>query len=205
MSAILFREDPRVFRLLAITLILSANLPFAGPAAAQDLPTLREARGLVFAEDGAVEWEVIPDPAIDPADAATLEVLPTLQRQPYYAALALAPEAGLASETTVLMANFHDEDSARAAALAACEANRDGSGAPCIVALVIRPEGWEPGRPLQLSAQATAALQNEYRALPRRSRVMAISPATGRWGVGEGAEAAIAACAAPDCVPVVEG
>jgi hypothetical protein len=41
--------------------------------------------------------------------------------------------------------------------------------------------------------------------LPRRSRVMAISPATGRWGVGEGLEAAIAACAAPDCVAVVEG
>jgi hypothetical protein len=188
-------------RLFAALLALS----FALPAAAQDLPNLRESRGLVFAEDGAVSWEVIADPAIAPDEIAMLEVLPTLQRQPYYAALALSPSAGLASETTALMANYHDEENARAAALAACEANRDGAGAPCIVGLVIRPEGWEPGRALQLSAQATAALQNEYRALPRRSRVMAISPSTGRWGVGEGLEAAIAACAAPDCVAVVEG
>jgi hypothetical protein len=35
--------------------------------------------------------------------------------------------------------------------------------------------------------------------------VLAISPVTGRWGVGEGLEAALAACAAPDCVAVVEG
>jgi hypothetical protein len=190
-----------VFRYLIAFLVSSLALP----ALAQDLPNLREARGLVFAEDGAVSWEVIADPALTEADLVTLDQINQVQPQPYYAALALAPDAGLASEFTALAANYHDEANARASALAACEANRNGAGAPCLVALVIRPEGWEPGRPLQLSAQATAALQNEYRALPRRSRVLAISPVTGRWGVGEGLEAALAACAAPDCVAVVEG
>lgn len=175
------------------------------PAIAQELPDLREARTMIFAEDGAVSWEVIEDPALTAADIATLDQINRVQPQPYYGALAMAPDAGLASEITALAANYHDEDNARAAALAACEANRAGAGAPCIVALVIRPEGWEPGRPLQLSAQATAALQDEYRALPRWSRVLAISPGTGRWGVGEGREAALAACGVADCTAVVEG
>jgi hypothetical protein len=190
-----------VFRFLSAILVWCLALP----AAAQDLPTLREARGFIFAEDGAVSWEVIADPALTEADIATLDQINQVQPQPYYGALALAPDAGLASEITALAANYHDEANARAAALAACEANRGGAGTPCIVALIIRPEGWEPGRPLQLSAQATAALQSEYRALPRRSRVLAISPGTGRWGVGEGAEAALEACGAPDCTPVIEG
>jgi hypothetical protein len=177
----------------------------AGPALAQELPNLREARGFLFAEDGAVEWEVSADPALDPDDAATLDAINTIQPQPYYAALALAPDAGLASEVTALAANYHDEANARAAAMAACEANRDGEGRPCIVGLVIRPQGWEPGRPLQLSAQATAALNDAYRAMPRRARAFAISPATGQWGLGSGRAEAVAACGAPDCVAVVEG
>ena len=177
----------------------------AAPLLAQDLPNLREARGLLFAEDGAVEWEVIADPALDPSDAATLDALNTVQPQPYYAALALAPDAGLASEVTALAANYHDEANARTAALEACEANRDGEGRPCIVALVIRPQGWEPGQPLQLSSQATAALNDDYRAMPRRARALAISPTTGQWGLGASRSEAVAACGAADCVAVVEG
>jgi hypothetical protein len=187
--------------ILAVAAIVVAALP----AAAQDLPNLREARGMLFAEDGAVSGEVIPDPALDPADAATLDTINTIQPQPYYAALALAPDAGLASEVTALAANYHDEENARAAALAACEANRAGQGRPCIVGLVIRPAGWEPGRPLQLSAAATAALNDDYRALPRRSRAFAISPSTGRWGIGSGPAVAIVECGVADCVAVVEG
>jgi hypothetical protein len=53
-----------------------------------------------------------------------------VQPQPYYAALAMAPDAGLASEFTALAANYHDEENARAAALAACEANRGGRARP---------------------------------------------------------------------------
>lgn len=195
---------------IAVTLALTlapalAPLQAGAQNQARDLPGLAEARDQIFAEDGAVEWSVIADPAIAPADIATLEILPTLQRQPYYAALALAPDAGLASETTALVANFHDEETARAAALAACEANREGLGRPCIVGLVIRPEGWQPGRTLQLSAQASAALNTEYRAMPRRARALAISPATGRYGIGEDRAAAVAACGVSDCVAVIEG
>jgi hypothetical protein len=34
---------------------------------------------------------------------------------------------------------------------------------------------------------------------------MAISPATGQWGIGESPAAAIAACGAEDCRAVIEG
>lgn len=188
------------------TIRIALSLAVLGaPALAQDLPDLGEARELVFAEDGAVEWEVIPDESLSEADMATLDQLNRVQPQPYYGALAVAPDEGLASPVTALAANYHDEENASAAALAACEANRGEEGAPCIVALVIRPEGWEPGRGLQLSSEATAALREEYRALPRRSRALAISPSTGQWAVGESRAAAIASCDAPDCVAVVEG
>jgi hypothetical protein len=135
------------------------------PALAQDLPTLREARGMVFAEDGAVSWEVIADPALTEADIATLDQINQVQPQPYYAALALAPEAGLASEITAdgQLPRRGERPRRRACGLRG-EPGR--AGAPCIVALVIRPEGWEPGRPLQLSAQATAALAER---IPRAS------------------------------------
>jgi hypothetical protein len=177
---------------------IAAAMLMALPAMAQELPNLREARNMVFAERGAIEWEVIPHESLSPADLATLGQINQIQPQPYYAAMAIHPASGLASERTSLAANFHDEDSARATALAAC-------GEACVVVMVIRPEGWEPGRALQLSAEATAALRDDYRALPRRSRAMAISPATGRWGVGESREAAMAACGAADCRPVIEG
>jgi hypothetical protein len=77
-----------------------------------------------------VSWEVIADPALTEADIATLDQINQVQPQPYYAALALSPDAGLASEFTALAANYHDEENARAAALAACEANRDGRARP---------------------------------------------------------------------------
>ncbi len=177
-------------------LTLSA-IGFTG-ASAQELPNLREARNLVFAERGAIEWEVIPHEDLSPVDIATLNQLNQIQPQPYYGAMAIDPAAGLASERTSLAANYHDVDSASAAASDAC-------GEGCVVVLVIRPEGWEPGRSLQLSTEAAAALRAEYRSLPRRSRAMAISDATGQWGVGEGRDAALAACGAEDCRIVVEG
>lgn len=180
------------------TVLGALALALALPAAAQELPNLREARDLVFAEDGGILWEVFPADGLTPVDIATLEQINQIQPQPYYAAMAVHPPSGLASERTSLAANYHDEDNARAAAMAAC-------GEDCAIVMVIRPAGWEPGRPLQLSAQATAALQDEYRQLARRARALAISPATGQWGIGESREAAVAACGAEDCRAVVEG
>ena len=170
----------------------------ASAGVAQDLPGLREARNLVFAERGAIEWEVIPHESLSAVDLATLDQLNQIQPQPYYGAMAINPSSGIASERTSLAANYHDVASAEAAALDAC-----GDG--CVVVLVIRPEGWEPGRSLQLSTEAAAALRGDYRSLPRRSRAMAISLETGQWGVGEGRDAALTACGAEDCRVVVEG
>ncbi len=170
----------------------------------QDLPNLREARDLVFAERGAIEWQIIPHESLSATDLATIEQINDIQPQPYYAAMAIAPGEGLAAETTALAANYHDEDNAREAALAACNAARQG-GAECVVVLVIRPRGWEPERSLQLSTDATAALRTDYRRLPRQSRAMAISPETGQWGIGESHDAALESCDAADCQVVVEG
>lgn len=185
-------------------IVMAALLSLAAPASAQDLPDLGEARDLVFAEDGAIEWGIVPFDFLSDADLATLDQINRIQPQAYYAAMAIAPDQGLAANTTALAANYHDEDNARAAALAECEANRSG-GPRCQVVMVIRPQGWEPGRPLQLSTEAAAALNTQYRQLPRRGRAFAISPSTGLWGIGESREAAMAACGAADCAVVIEG
>lgn len=185
--------------------MMALTVAWTGAAAAQELPNLRDARGLVFAEDGAIEWQILPDPSLTAADLATLDQINRIQPQAYYGAMAIAPSQGLAAATTSMAANFHDEANARTAALAACDSARGDDGSPCVVVMVIRPAGWQPGRALQLSSEAAAALRSDYRRLARRSRAMAISPGTGQWGIGAGRDAAIAACAAADCRVVVEG
>ena len=186
-------------------------LAIAAPALAQELPNLRQARRLIFAEDGAVQGEVIPHPSLSATDLAILEQLVPTQK--YYAAVAIAPDFGLMSEATIAAANYHDEANARAAALAACDAARLASAedadadeavasTECAIVLVIRPEGWEPGRALQLNSDASAALRGAYRRLGR-PRVMAISDSTGNWGMGTDAAAALAACGETDCRAVV--
>jgi len=186
-------------------------LAIAGPALAQEQPNLRQARRMIFAEDGAVQGEVIPHPSLSATDLAILEQLVPTQK--YYAAVAIAPDLGLMSEATIAAANYHDEDNARAAALAACdaarlagaedaEADEAAAGAECAVVLVIRPEGWEPGRALQLNSDASAALRGDYRRLGR-PRVMAISDSTGNWGMAADDAAAFAACGETDCRAVV--
>ena len=125
-------------------------IAIALPLLAQDLPDLREARRLTFAPNGAVEVEYIPNDAVSANDAAMLQ-MEIFQQQigasvPYYGAVAMAPGMGLQSEATVAGANFHDADNARAFALAGCEELRR-DGPDCVVVMVIRPQGWEPGRP----------------------------------------------------------
>lgn len=190
--------------ILALTM-----LAVAAPALAQELPNLRQARRLIFAEDGAVSGQVIAHPSLSETDLAILEQLIVTQK--YYAAVAIAPDLGLLSETTIAAANYHDEDNASTAALAACDSARlaaaeaagsDEAGADCVIVLVIRPEGWEPGRALQLNTDASAALRGPYRRMGR-PRVMAISPSTGNWGMGEDDPAAITACGEADCRAVV--
>lgn len=189
------------FRPIRLGVLCLTAFAIAAPALAQELPNLREARRLVFAEDGAVEGEVILHESLSETDVAILNQL--VQTQAYYAAIAIAPEMGLASEATIAAANYHDEANARTAALAACNEART-SGPACVVVLVIRPEGWEPGRPLQLSTDATAALRGDFRRLGR-NRVMAISETKGQWGIGSDLTEALTACGETDCRAVIDG
>ena len=126
--------------------------------------------------------------------------------QPYYGAIAVSPDEGLMSEATLAAANYHSVEAASVAALAGCDAARKGA-APCVIVAVVRPKGWE-ARPLQLSADATAAFIKDYGG---KGSALAVSAATGTWGMAEGAnaaEAALAACAAKltgqnDCAVIV--
>lgn len=120
--------------------------------------------------------------------------------QPYYAAIAISPDEGLMSEATVAAANYHSVEAASAAAAAECDAKKKGAAA-CLVVAVVRPEGWQ-AQPLQLSSDATAAMADYA------GGALAISAATGSWGLGDSPDAAVAACvdrnaAATDCVAVV--
>jgi hypothetical protein len=126
-----------------------------GPPLAQDFPNLaRGARASLFAEDGAVELGGhSPTPRIDPADE--IATLDAIQHHPAAALLcragAGARSAGLASEITALDGQLprRGECARRRAGRLRGESRRRRAR-PCIVGLVIRPQGWEPGRPLQL-------------------------------------------------------
>ncbi len=146
--------------------------------------------------------------SVDGLDATHVAVLTQIvQEQKYFGAVAIAPDEGILSETTVMAANYHSIPAARAAALAECNTRRSG-GTACAVIMEVRPAGFQP-RDLTMSADATEAFGRDYR---RASgpRAMALSPSTGQWGIGRGGAAqadAIAACAgdgdAADCVVVI--
>jgi len=130
------------------------------------------------------------------------------QGQKYYAAVAFAPADGLMSEATVMAANHHTVGAARTAALTECEERRSNAGR-CVIVLEVRPAGWQ-ARSLQLSADATSAFENDYPA--HGEAALAVSPATGLWGLGRGDDAAadaLAACAGAgsndvaDCMVVI--
>ena len=191
-------------RIFASATGLSLGLALA--AAAQDLPNRRDALRTVFAEDAPIESVVYPHPSLN---AAEVQILSTaidqglMPQMVFYGALAIAPDSGLADpQTTVAVGNFHDEVSAATAALARCDAARAAETEPCVIVLIVRPEGWAPGATLQLSAGAVEALRTEFRRLDR-PRVFATSNATGQFGFGASPAEAIAACQAADCAAVI--
>ncbi len=127
-------------------------------------------------------------------------------QQPYYGAIAVSPDEGLMSEATLAAANYHSVEAASVAALAGCDAVRKGAAA-CVIVALVRPKGWE-ARPIQLSADATAAFSKDY---DGKGAALAVSAGTGTWGMAKGgnaAEAALAACSAKltgqnDCTVIV--
>ena len=176
------------------------------PVAAQDLPGRRDALRIVYDADADVESVVFPHPSLNTAEIELLSnaigqgLMPQMV---FYGAIAIAPDAGLADPTTTTaVGNFHDAASADAAARANCDAAREAGTAECVTVLIVRPAGWQEGAPLQLSAAAAEALRGDFRQAAR-PRVLAISPATGQYGIGADAAAANAACGAGDCRPVV--
>lgn len=186
--------------LLALALLVGG----AAAAPAQGVPDQAAAKRLLFPARGA-QIAVTRHAFLTEIDLAALRELPRVAQLKYYGALAAAPDAGFQSETTRGAFNFHSTASARAAALAECDAARAG-GAPCVVVADILPRRYQAGRSLTLNQDATAAVAGRDFRRAGSDAVLAISPATGAWGLGDGPAAAVASCAAGgarDCEPAV--
>jgi len=190
-----------VFRVTALALPL---LTLALPVLADPVDT-RTARDLLFRSD-RVEVVRLDMSGLSEQEVTVLTTV--AQTQKYYAAIAFAPDAGIMAEPTVMAANHHTPDSARAAAVEGCDARRGRNGRACVIALEVRPTGWEQ-RALMLSADATTAFNDDYRR-GRGTRAFAVSLASGQWGIGRGdgaADAALAACqgdsTVSDCAVVI--
>lgn len=169
----------------------------AGSQASAETVSAAQAAGLIYPPKPA-EVEMLPSDALKRKEAKVLGMVAA--DQPYYAAIAISPDEGLMSEATVAAANYHDTDSASAAALAECNAKKKGA-ADCVVVALVRPEGWQ-ARPVQLSADASAGFAGAG------GGAIAISASTGSWGAGADDAAALAACAArhenaSDCAVVI--
>lgn len=182
-----------------IALAPIAALMLAAPVAAETL-TGSKAKKQLFAADKSET--VLVDPSPLPADQGAL-LAQVGATQPYYGAIAISPDEGLMVEATVAAANYHSIEAAAAAATADCDSKRKGATA-CVVVAYIQPKGWKP-REVQLSNDATKGFKEGY---PRKGGALAVSQLSGAWGVGEGAEAAIAACAAKspkatDCTVII--
>lgn len=171
--------------------VLALGLAAAGASIAQ-APTGATVEPLLFPPAGAAV-EIVPQPFITKEQEAILAQVGAAQF--YYGAIAVSPDEGLMVEATVAAANHHTTEAAARAALASCDAKRQGAR-PCVIVALIRPRGWEP-RPFQLSSGATTAFVDDYDGV-RRDKAFAVSPATGLWGIGKGRDAsakALAECA----------
>lgn len=174
----------------------------AGEAALADPVTGKTAQGQLF-DPAKPEVVMAPANVLSAKDQKLLQSV--LVGQPYFGAIAVSPDEGLASEATVAAANHHTAEAATRAALDACESKRKGKR-PCAIVGTIRPEGWKP-QALSLSSDATKGFRETYGS--RGPRALAISPSTGRWGLGKGegaGKSALAECAksgAADCILAV--
>jgi hypothetical protein len=185
-------------------LLCILGMVLAVPAVAEPIST-KDALKQVFS-DKKSEVRVLDPGFLSETDKKVLVEVGGQQK--YYAAIAMAPKAGLIAETTVAGANFHNLKAARALALKGCEAKRKG-GSRCVVVAEVTPVGWSP-RDFQLSMDATSELKRAFKRM-RAPKAFAISPSTGAWaGIKGDAAAAKAACAASptakggkDCAVIV--
>lgn len=180
---------------MAASLIAGA---FAGAALAEPL-TGKEAKKALFMAK-ASEARIVSNAGLDAQSAQMLAAVGA--QQPWYGAIAISPSEGLMSEATVAAAKYHDVPSAARAALRDCNARKKDQS-DCILAAIIVPKGYEEGRPLQLSAEATEAFRKDY-----KGGALATSAATGAFGIGADTASAVAACQAKaaeavDCLVVI--
>lgn len=174
--------------MLRILLAPAVLTLLALPVSAQGVPDQAEAKRQIFETRGATV-AVVSHGFLSDADVATLRALPEVAQLKYYGAMAAHPADGLQAERTRGAFNFHSLETARAAALAGC-----GSG--CVVVAEIRPRGYEAGRALTLSQDASSAVDGRDFRRAGPNAALAVSRSTGAWGLGDGAQAAIATCAA---------
>lgn len=183
---------------------LMAAIWSVGPGAglAQQPVDGREARGLLFAANRS-EVATFAHDFLSERDIGLLRQV--AEQQPYYGAIAASPDEGVLAQSVSAFANFHDVEAPARLALERCNAERARGSRACVIVAEIRPRGWEE-RALQLSSAATGAVSREFRRA-RGSKALAISPGTGRWAMGTGADAAAAACRAlgdpRDCAVVI--
>ena len=137
---------------------ISAAVVLIANAANGQTITAADAEQALF-DPGPVEIAVLDLPFLSAEDKDVLGQI--AMQQKYYGAIAFAPDDGLLSESLMGAFNYHDMTEARAAALKGCEAQRAGA-TPCAVVVELRPQGWEAGRALSLSGDATEAFNSQY-------------------------------------------
>ena len=189
---------------MQLGLIMVTALAFGlAEAASAEVLTGKAAKKALFSGD-AVAVQVMKQAFL--VDNQVVILGSVAVQQPYYGAIAVSPDEGLMSEATIAAANYHSIEAASVAALAGCDAARKGE-VPCVIVAHVRPKGWEL-RPVQMSSDATTAFRKDYAG---RGGALAVSTATGSWGMAKGANAAAAAvtaCAskltgANDCMVVI--
>lgn len=159
----------------------SAAAFMGGPALAQPIAT-EAARDLVF-DTREAELVLNPNAPLTNAETSALRTLVSTNGFKYYGAMAYAPDEGLVSESLQGAFNFHDVQSASAAALTACNAARAAGSGPCVVAAQIVPRRWKPSD-FQLSQDATVGLATM--AEIDGEKAMAVSATSGSFGIGQG-------------------
>mgnify|MGYP001793008208 FL=1 len=184
---------------------ISAAVVLIANAANGQTITAADAEQALF-DPGPVEIAVLDLPFLSAEDKDVLGQI--AMQQKYYGAIAFAPDDGLLSESLMGAFNYHDMTEARAAALKGCEAQRAGA-TPCAVVVELRPQGWEAGRALSLSGDATEAFNSQY-SKAKGPKAMAISPSTGLFAVasdpaasGTATSACEALSQAGDCTVVL--
>ncbi len=191
--------------------LLKAALAFCLIATAAQAQVLDQntARKMLFSTRGHT---IQVSGGLSETDAKTIRALIPFMaeqmRQPvkYFTSIAWSPDDGLVSDALQGAVNFHSTEASDSAAIAACNKARSAGARGCELAARVVPKGYKP-QFLTLSSDATEGFNRAYRRA-RSPKALAISRATGAWGIGAGDASAIASCAgdargAGDCTVVI--